>query len=218
MAGRRPGNSGTRDEILAAARKLFSDRGYEGTTIRAIAADAGVNPALVHHFFKSKEQVFIASVDFPVNPFEVLPELLAAGPREQFGQRLAGLVVGVWEDEERRAPLLALLRGAMTGELGAGILRSVLEQILMPRLEQAFGHSPAAGRPGLRQIVGIMMSRYVIRVEPLASAPREEMVALLAPVIQAAVDSTAGPAGPQSQTGPAGGIDAPVPPIGAPGG
>ncbi len=214
MAGRRPGNSGTRDEILAAARKLFSDRGYEGTTIRAIASAAGVNPALVHHFFGSKEQVFIASVDFPVNPFEVLPELFSAGPREEFGQRLAGLIVEVWEDEERRAPLLALLRGSMTGELGAGILRSVLEQVLMPRLEQTLGTDRPVAARAFAQIVGIMISRYVIRLEPLASAPRAELVQLLAPVIQGVVDSTPGAPLAQPGAGPAGGMPNPVPPIG----
>ncbi|MBT0774062.1 TetR family transcriptional regulator [Kineosporia sp. J2-2] len=189
MAGRRPGNSGTRDEILAVARKLFSERGYEGTTIRAIAGGAGVNPALVHHFFGSKEQVFIASVDFPVNPFEVLPQLVAGGPPEQFGRRLATLIVEVWSDEQRRAPLLALLRGAMTGEPAGRTLRAVLEKVLMPRLEQAFGTTREVAATAFAQIAGIMLARYVIGLEPLASAPPAEVVEVLAPIIQNAVDT-----------------------------
>lgn len=218
MAGRRPGNSGTREEILAAARRLFSERGYEGTTIRAVAAAAGVNPALVHHFFGSKEQVFIASVNFPVNPFEVIPEVLAGGPREEFGRRLATVIVGVWEDEERRAPLLALIRGAMTGDPGTTLLRTVLEKVLMPRLEAAFGATPAQASGGFAQIVGIMLSRYVIRVEPLASVPPAEVEALLAPIIQGVVDaahSSAGAGGAQPETGPGRGTPNPVPPNGA---
>nr|WP_269330460.1 hypothetical protein [Kineosporia babensis] len=142
--------------------------------------------------------------------------MFAAGPREEFGQRLAGLIIEVWDDEERRAPLLALLRGSMTGELGAGMLRSILEQVLMPRLEQTFGASRPVAARAFAQMVGIMMARYVIRLEPLASASRAEMSTLIAPIIQGVVDSTTGPAGPQPGAGPPGGMPNAVPPIGGP--
>lgn len=190
MAGRRPGNSGSREEILAAARRLFAERGYDGTTIRAVAADAGVNPALVHHFFGSKEQMFMRAVDFPVDPFEVLPRIVEAGPVQEFGLRLAGLMVEVWEDEQRRAPLLALLRGAMTGEPGARTLRGMAEQILITRVEQLLGTARVVTAAAFAQMVGIMLGRYVFRIEALVALSPQEVVARLAPIIQTVADDS----------------------------
>lgn len=190
MAGRRPGNSGSREEILAAARRHFAERGYEGSTIRAIAAEAGVNPALVHHFFGTKEQMFLQAIDFPVDPFEIMPRMIEAGPREDFGQRVATLIVEVWEDEQRRAPLLALLRGAMTGEPGTRTLRGMAEQVLLARVEKLLGTPRAVSAAAFAQLLGIMMARHVFRIEPLASLPPAQIVARLAPILQAVIDGS----------------------------
>ena len=181
--GRRPGPSVTRAEILAAARRLFGERGYEGTTIRAIAAAAGVNQALVHHFFGTKERIFVAAVDFPLDPAVVLPQVLA-GPPEQLGERLARLVLSVWGDPVSRAPLLALLRSSTSHEQAATMLRDLLGTFLFAPLARTTGVSAMRIAAAAGQAVGLMLLRYVIRVEPLASAPDEEIVAILAPAIQ----------------------------------
>lgn len=182
--GRRPGPTVTREEILAAARRKFSERGYDGTTIRAIAAEAGVNQALVHHFFGTKEQIFVASVDFPLDPSAVLPVILD-GPRDQFGERLARFLLSVWGNPVTRAPLLALLRSSTGNEQAAALLRDLLGQVMFSRVAAATGASTMRISAAAGQAVGLMLLRYVVRVEPLASAPDEEIVAILAPVIQA---------------------------------
>jgi AcrR family transcriptional regulator len=182
-AGRRPGPTVSREEILAAARRQFGERGYDGTTIRAIAADAGVNQALVHHFFGTKEQTFIASVDFPFDPSVVLPVILD-GPREEFGERLARFLLSVWGNPATRAPLLALLRSSTGNERAAAMLRDLLGKVLFSRVAGATGASTMRISAAAGQAVGLMLLRYVVRVEPLASAADEEIVAILAPVIQ----------------------------------
>jgi AcrR family transcriptional regulator len=185
--GRRPGPTVTRAEILAAARRKFGERGYDGTTIRAIAAEAGVNQALVHHFFGTKEQIFIASVDFPVDPAVALP-LILDGPREQFGERLARFLLSVWGNPVTRAPLLALLRSSAGNEQAAAMLRDLLGKVLFSRVATATGSSTMRIAAAAGQAVGLMLLRYVVQVEPLASATDEEIVAILAPVIQACLE------------------------------
>jgi AcrR family transcriptional regulator len=197
----------TRAEILDAARRTFGERGYDGTTIRAIAAAAGVNQALVHHFFGTKEQIFIASVDFPVDPAVVLPVLLD-GPREQFGERLARFLLSVWGDPVARAPLLALLRSSTGNEQAAAMLRDLLGQVLFGRVATATGASTLRISAAAGQAVGLMLLRYVVRVEPLASAPDEEIVAILAPEIQACIPDEAGP--PPARPVPAHSVDRPA--------
>jgi AcrR family transcriptional regulator len=184
--GRRPGPSGTRDDILDAARRLFGERGFEGTTIRAIAAEAGVNPALIHHFFKSKEQVFVAAVDFPINPADVLPVILN-GPPDQLGERIARLILSIWGEPRTRAQVLALLRSSMSNEQAAAMLQDLLTRLVLSRLAAATGADPTRVAAAGAQTVGLMLFRYVIRVEPLASAAEEEIIAILAPIIQGAL-------------------------------
>ena len=181
--GRRPGPSTTRDEILAAARRLFADRGLDGTTIRAIAAEAGVNQGLVHHFFGSKEQVFVAAVNLPADPAAVIAAV-AAGPPDGFGERFARFLLSVWGRPETRAPLLALIRSAVTHEQADSMLRDLVERVLLTRLAAATGGSPLVVSAAAAQVAGVMLLRYVVRVEPLASATEEEVVAIIAPVIQ----------------------------------
>jgi len=192
-AGRRPGPTGTRDDILDAARRLFGERGYDGTTIRAVAAEAGVNPALVHHFFGSKEQIFVAAVNFPVSPADVLPAILE-GPRDELGQRAARLVLSIWREPQTRTPLLALLRSSLSNELAARMVRDFLSRLVVSRIAAATGGAPTRIAAAGGQIMGLMLVRYVIRVEPLASADDEEIVAILAQVIDGALG--AGPDAP----------------------
>jgi AcrR family transcriptional regulator len=212
-AGRRPGPNGTRDDILDAARRLFGERGFDGTTIRAIAAEARVNPALVHHFFGSKEQVFVAAVNFPINPAEVLPVILD-GPRDELGQRVARFVLSIWREPRTRGPLLALLRSAVSNEQAAGMVRDFLSRIVLNRIAAATGGSPTRVAAAGGQMIGLLLLRYVVRVEPLASADDEEIVAILAPVIQDAL--TGGSAAPSTSASP--GAAAPPGGLAAPGG
>jgi AcrR family transcriptional regulator len=183
--GRRPGSADTRGEILDAARTEFAERGYDGASVRGIARAASVDPALVHHYFGSKEQVFIAAMALPVDPGEVLPDVLA-GDRDQLGERFARLFLGLWSDPAFREPMLALLRSATTSERGAQMLREFVASSMLRRVASAVDAPDAQLRAATAaaQLVGVVLLRYVIGVPPLATATDEEIVALVAPTLQ----------------------------------
>ena len=186
--GRRSGPTVSRGDILAAARRLFAERGYDGATIRAIAQEAGVDAALVHHFFGTKEQVFVAAMELPFSPAELVPGLVA-GPREQLGERFVRLFLALWRDPEGRAPVLALLRSATTNTQAAEMIRQFVTEALLTRLAGALDIPPLRVTAAASQLVGMAMLRYLIGVEPLASADEEEIVNLVAPVIQRYLDT-----------------------------
>lgn len=186
-AGRRPGTTETRDDILDAARRIFAEKGYDGATIRGIAAEAGVNPALVHHFFGTKQQVFVAALDFPLEPAEVI-QRIATGPREEIGRRIVRLFLAMWDDPASHASLLALLRSVTTNEQRAAMFKQFIEAALLSRLTAALMIPEERVAAGMAQIVGLAIVRYVIRVEPLASLDGEEIVRLVAPAIQRSLD------------------------------
>ncbi|GAA4149148.1 TetR/AcrR family transcriptional regulator [Actinomadura keratinilytica] len=181
--GRRPGPTATREEILAAARTMFAEKGYDATSLRSIARAAGVDPALVHHYFGNKEGVFAAAMRFPVDPTEFLPRVMAA-PRERVGETLVRTFLSVWEDETRRAPILAMLRSAMTNERAAVALREFLTTALLGRASELRGTPKLRVNAAAGQMIGVMFLRYVLRIEPIASASTEELVELLTPTIQ----------------------------------
>ena len=183
-AGRRPGATQTRDEILASARRLFAERGYDATTIRAIAADAEVNPSLVYHFFRSKEGVFTATMELPVNPAELLPALVRSGPREQLGERLVRALLAAWEGEGGGNPTLALLRSATTNEQATAMLRDFMGRQVLDRLVALLGVPKLRVEAAIGQLIGVLVLRNIVRIEPLASAGEEELVTLLAPTVQ----------------------------------
>ncbi|MEV5826082.1 TetR family transcriptional regulator [Spirillospora sp. NPDC052242] len=181
--GRRPGQTETREAILAAARELFAEKGYDGASLRAIARAAGVDPALVHHFFGNKEGVFVEAMRFPVDPSVLLPRIMAA-PRERLGETMARTFLSVWQDPDRRAPLLAMLRSAMTNERAAALMREFLSSALFARAGAATDVPQLRLQAAAGQMIGMMILRHVLRVEPLASASEDEMVELVAPVLQ----------------------------------
>lgn len=183
--GRRPGTADTRGEILDAARHEFAEKGYDGASVRGIARAASVDPALVHHFFGSKEQVFVAAMALPVDPGEMVPDVLAGDP-EQLGERFARAFLGLWSDPEFREPMLALLRSATTGEQGAAMLREFVGAAMLGRLAKSLDGPDVALRisTAAAQMVGIAMLRYVIKIPPLVTATDEEIVALVAPTLQ----------------------------------
>ena len=182
--GRRPGAADTRGEILAAARSEFAARGYDASSVRGIARAAGVDPALVHHYFGTKEQVFVAAMALPFDPAERLPQVLAGDP-SQLGERLVRLFLSIWAEPDFRAPMLGMLRSAFTGEQGATLLREFVGSALLGRVAQAIGPvDPLRVQTAAAQMVGVVILRHVVRLEPLASADEEEIIALVAPTVQ----------------------------------
>ncbi|MFD0394315.1 TetR family transcriptional regulator [Streptomyces nogalater] len=180
-------SAGTRDRILAAAREEFSARGYEKTSVRGIAKAAGVDSALVHHYFGTKEQVFEAAIEVAFAPALDAPDAVAEGPADGVGERLTRFVFGIWEDPATRAPLLAIVRSAVDNDTAAAVFRRLVAAQLMRRIAARLELPDAELRAELAaaQLVGCAMLRYVIRLEPLASADLEQVIARVAPVVQA---------------------------------
>jgi AcrR family transcriptional regulator len=183
--GRRPGGADTRQDILVAARAEFAARGYENTSMRAIARAAEVNSALLHHYFGTKDQLFLAALDFPLQPRELVVRVVD-GDRGRVGERLVRFAFGLLEDAAARERVLAVLRAAATNEQMARLLRGFIAREVAGPIAAALD----APRPELRaelamtQMVGLIMGRYLLAVEPLASAPVEELVTLVAPTLQ----------------------------------
>jgi AcrR family transcriptional regulator len=184
--GRRPGNSGTREAILDAARHAFAERGYQQATIREVAGIAGVDPALVHHYFGTKQDLFVAAVDIPVNPFEAFVALVSEEGLETLGERLLGLFLSVWDQSDQHSPMLALIRSAVSEERAAAMLREFITEEILGRIARELGTPDAKLRTNLvaSQLVGLIMARYVIRIEPLASTPAPVLVAAIGPTLQ----------------------------------
>jgi AcrR family transcriptional regulator len=176
-----------RDRILAAAREEFAERGYDKTSVRGIAKAAEVDPALVHHYFGTKEQVFEASIEVAVGPLLSAPGSIAEGPLDGVGERLARFFFGVWENPATRKALLAIVRSAMNNEAAAAVFRRLISTQLLRRIAAQLDLPDAELRAELAaaQLVGIAMLRYVIKVEPLASADPDQIIQRVAPAIQA---------------------------------
>jgi AcrR family transcriptional regulator len=183
--GRRPGASGTRAAILDAARRVFAEHGYQLATIRGVAELAGVDPALVHHYFGTKQRLFVAAVQLPVNPIEELVAVLASD-REFTGERMIGVFLSVWDHAANNSPMLALVRSAVSDEQAAAMLREFITEEVLGRIAEELGSPDAKLRATLvgSQLIGLMMARYIIRVEPLASAPAAQVAAAIGPTLQ----------------------------------
>jgi AcrR family transcriptional regulator len=183
--GRRPGDSGTRDAIRSAARLQFARQGYDRTSLRSVALEAGVDPTLVGHFFGSKQQLFAEVMQLPFDPAEVLPRILAGDPAG-IGARLAGFVVSVLQSAEGAARLTGLVRAAASEDAAAVVVRERVSRDILAPLAAALGSDQPELRGSLAasQVVGLVMARYVVRIEPLAALPPEQVIALVAPVLQ----------------------------------
>ncbi|MGW2304350.1 TetR/AcrR family transcriptional regulator [Streptomyces sp. NPDC001809] len=176
---------GARDRILEAARAQFAERGYDKTSVRGIAKAAGVDAALVHHYFGTKDEVFAAAIEVSFEPATVVPAIVG-GPRETIGERLARFFIGVWENPVSRAPLLAIVRSALTHEAAAKVLRTFVLRRLLERIADELDVPDPRFRAELAasHMIGIAILRYVIQVEPMASVDPEEIVAMVAPTLQ----------------------------------
>ena len=182
--GRRPGAPDTRAAVLAAARAAFAAKGFGGTTIRAVASDAGVDPALVHHYFGTKDDLFLAAMELPVDPREVIGGVVA-GPVEEAAERFLRAFLSVWDDPGVQPALLAVARGVMDPSA-----HRLLSEGFLPVVIQPVGAALGIDRPEHRmalvasQVMGLILVRYVMRVEPVASLTSEQVVATYAPTIQ----------------------------------
>ncbi|MDT0269568.1 TetR family transcriptional regulator [Streptomyces sp. DSM 44915] len=185
-AAAQDGAPGTRERILDAARAEFARRGYDLAAIRAIARAADVNPALVHHYFGPKEALFAAAVGAAVEP---VSRRIAGEPLAEvteLGERFTRLFLGVWESQDTREPLLAVLRSALSNETAAAIFRRHVTDLLLARLVETLPGPDAALRAELAatQLVGVALARYVLRLEPLASTDVETLARRLTPAVQ----------------------------------
>jgi AcrR family transcriptional regulator len=183
--GRRPGRTTTRATILDVARRRFAAAGYDPTSLRAIAADAGVDPAAVLHFFGSKAGLFRHAVGWPFDPAVVEPRLAPVGG-DGSGARLARTFFGYWESPTTGPALAALLRSAMSHAESAALLREFVGQQLFSRVAGALTGPDARLRVELASahLVGVAVLRYILRLEPIASASVEELVACVEPALE----------------------------------
>jgi AcrR family transcriptional regulator len=184
--GRRPGNQDTREAILASARTAFAERGIDGASIRLIAAGAGVDPALVHHYFGTKDQLFLAAMRAPIDPAEVIPQILA-GDLSGVGVRLVQGILRLWDSPVGGAAV-GLVRSAVSNEQIAAMLREFVLNRILKRIIAELHLDPADGllRATLvaSQVAGLIMLRYVIRLEPIASTDIDTIAAIVGPTIQ----------------------------------
>jgi AcrR family transcriptional regulator len=183
-AGRRPGIPETREAILKVARREFATRGYDATSLRLIAAEAEVDPALVIHYFGTKDNLFVAATGLPAG----LPDAIAslAGiPVTDFPAALVRAYLELVDSDDSRNAILALVRSAVSHERAAAMLREFLTAQLLPVIARLTQRDDARLRASLvaAQLIGIAVLRHVIRVEPLATATPDEIAALAAPAI-----------------------------------
>lgn len=182
--GRRPGAPDTRAEVLAAARTSFAEKGFRGTTIRAIASAAGVDPALVHHYFGTKDDLFVAALQIPIDPREVLAPVVAAGP-DGVGERLLRTFLSVWDDPELQPGLVALARSLVSDDSASLVRDGFIPVVIGPVLASLVPDRPEVRIPLVAsQIIGLIVARYVVALPALALMPSEDVVARVGPTLQ----------------------------------
>jgi AcrR family transcriptional regulator len=185
--GRRPGANETREAILAAARDAFAARGYEKATIRGIAREAGVDAALVHHFYGSKEDVFKAAVSDVLVPIAEAMDGVGRGadPRRT-SERLARVLVALWEREPTKGAMVGAVRAAVTSETAAGLLRGIVQEHAIAAVAASTEQPDAELRANLigATMVGITVARQVLAVEPIASLGEDALTGVLAGMIE----------------------------------
>lgn len=184
-SGRRPGDSGTRAAIRAAAGRQFAEQGYDRTSLRSIAREAGVDPTLVAHFFGTKQRLFVDVVELPFDPEQVVP-VIFGGDREQTGRRLADFLLATLEDPDARRRITGLVRAAASEPEAADMVRALITREVFARIVDALAVDDGDLRASLvgSQVVGLVMARYIVGIEPLASLPAATVAAALAPNLQ----------------------------------
>jgi AcrR family transcriptional regulator len=183
--GRRPGPSHTRERILDAARQQFGERGYDRTTVRSIAAQAKVDPALITHFFGSKHALFSSVVDLPFAP-ELLIASITDGPIEERGARLAQFVVNLMKDPQYGVAFTALVRAASSEPEAAHLIRERLAREVFLPLARKLRIDNAEVRAAITatQTIGLVMCRQIIQIDALTALTDDEIVDLVGPTLQ----------------------------------
>ena len=182
--GRKPEGRPTREGILRSAAKQFAERGYHGATIRTIALDAQVDAALIHYFFGTKEELFAAAMGDAFQVAEILQEVSEPGPG-MVGWRLLRSLLQMWDDPSAREPLLAVLRSVVADDGTARIVRDCVATQAIAYIVKTHTNSQHELRTALisSHIFGILVARYVLRIEPLAGLSAEQAAAMLAPAL-----------------------------------
>jgi len=178
-----------RAAVIDAAKVAFRVRGYMGTTVRGVAAAAGVAPEVVRSYYDNKDALFAAAMRLPFNPASAVPALLAPG-LDGMGERLVRGTLEVLGDDDAREDLLALFTAGRSASRAAGSLTDFLEHSVIDTVVGSLGVPDARMRVALvsSYLVGIAVTRYVLRTEPLASTSDEQVVRLVAPTIQGLLD------------------------------
>ena len=181
----RGGESGARERIVGAAVDEFGELGYDGATMRGIAARAGVDAALVHHYFGTKADLFGDAIGAPMRPDVDIPSMLAA-PRGDLGERIVRYVLESWEKPEVRKRGVVLLRSAIGNRLTTPLLAGFLSRELLGRIAAAIDAPDADLRAGLvaSQMAGLLVTRYVLKLPAVAAASVDELVARVGPTVQ----------------------------------
>ncbi|MEA5454598.1 TetR family transcriptional regulator [Sinomonas sp. JGH33] len=186
MMARPRGTSDRRSAIVASATRLFARDGYDGVSLRQIAREAGVDAALVHHYFTGKEELFAASVELPIDPETILSGLYDFAPGDR-GRFVAHAIVRLWEGPQQHA-LAAFFRSTISSTARSRLLADLVRRRILARIVEGIPGDDAERelRASLAatQVVGFMIARYIVRLEPLASLPADEAEAFLAPAIQ----------------------------------
>jgi AcrR family transcriptional regulator len=190
-AGRRRGNPDTRSTIVAAAQSEFADKGFDRTSMRGIAKSAGVDPALIYHYFASKDDVLLAAMDVPFDPRQVIPKLTVGGAAG-LGDRIAAMFVSIWDDEANQVRLVAIVRAALGSPAAQDLLANGVARMVLRPISEAIGtpDAPVRAQLVISQLLGLALVRYVLRVEPLASAPADIVVASIGPTLQRYLDGS----------------------------
>jgi AcrR family transcriptional regulator len=183
--GRRPAGSAAREDILVAARALFSSIGFEATSVRAVARSADVDPGLVLHYFSDKERLFTEAMALPMQPGQALAYVVP-GPRSGIGRRLIEFFLGVWEDPQQREQMMGLLRGATTSPHVAELLRQALTERVLAPIGEHLDVPQSELRLSLcsSQLLGLGIARYIVCLEPLASLSAEQTADVVGPTLQ----------------------------------
>jgi AcrR family transcriptional regulator len=183
--GRPSGTSDTRERILASARELFARNGFDKTSIRAVAAAAGVDPALVHHYYGTKTQLFAAAIHIPIDPMQVIGPLRET-PVEELGYKLPSILLALW-DSEIGSAFIAMLRSVLAGE-EVVLIRTFLQEIITvevgSRVDDPPGSAPIRVQFVASQLVGVVMARYILELDPFKSLPIEQIAETIAPNLQ----------------------------------
>jgi AcrR family transcriptional regulator len=183
--GRPAGASDTRERILTSARGLFAQNGIDKTSIRAVAAAAGVDPALVHHYYGTKEQLFAAAIHVPIDPMEILRPLRDT-PVENLGYTLPCVLLPLWDSELGKG-FIATIRSLLAGS-EVGLLRSFLQEVIAVEVGARVDNPPGSGLIRVQfvasQLVGVVVARYIIELDPFKSLPVEQIAETIGPNLQ----------------------------------